>query len=268
VIHCGVLQLQAAERDQRRFATIAAADLFEPQSLAPLTSDAATARLGEPAPGALDLTAALVVAPAAVLPAWLGQVRRAAVARIVRAQDGWGLEDADGKTLVEVDVVCLAAGMGCAALAPTLPALQPVRGQASWTTDSAVVAPTAFGAYAIPTGQGVLFGATHDRDDPLADLRDADHVRNLAAVAKTLPQLADRLAKTPLQGRAAIRATTRDRLPLAGAVADAPSVFALTGLGSRGFAMAPLLAEHVAALALGLPSPLPAALARLVDPGR
>ncbi|MBU2350719.1 MAG: FAD-dependent cmnm(5)s(2)U34 oxidoreductase, partial [Alphaproteobacteria bacterium] len=65
---------------------------------------------------------------------------------------------------------------------------------------------------------------------------------------------------------AAIRATTRDRLPVAGALA--PRVFVLGGLGSRGFALAPLLGEHVAALATGAPGPLPERLARRVSPSR
>ena len=73
----------------------------------------------------------------------------------------------------------------------------------------------------------------------------------------------------PFADWSAIRATTRDYLPLAGAVADAPpGLVALTGLGSRGFCLAPLLAEHIAADVLGAPSPLPAPLAALVDPGR
>jgi len=42
----------------------------------------------------------------------------------------------------------------------------------------------------------------------------------------------------------------------------------LGGFGGRGFCLAPLLAEHVAALALGLASPLPRDLSALVDPGR
>jgi tRNA 5-methylaminomethyl-2-thiouridine biosynthesis bifunctional protein len=48
----------------------------------------------------------------------------------------------------------------------------------------------------------------------------------------------------------------------------APGVFALTGFGSRGFSLAPLLAEHVAALALGAPSPVSLAAAALVAPDR
>jgi len=42
----------------------------------------------------------------------------------------------------------------------------------------------------------------------------------------------------------------------------------LGGLGSRGFTLAPVLAEHVAALAVGAPSPLPAGLQRIVAPDR
>jgi tRNA 5-methylaminomethyl-2-thiouridine biosynthesis bifunctional protein len=42
----------------------------------------------------------------------------------------------------------------------------------------------------------------------------------------------------------------------------------LSGFGARGFTLAPLLAEHVAAMAMGAPSPLPAPVAATVDPAR
>ena len=71
-----------------------------------------------------------------------------------------------------------------------------------------------------------------------------------------------------MRARAAVRATTPDRLPLAGAVPGQAGLFVLGGLGSRGFCAAPLLAEYVAALVLGAPSPLPRALAARVDPAR
>ena len=62
---------------------------------------------------------------------------------------------------------------------------------------------------------------------------------------------------------------TPDFLPLVGAVSsEGNGVFVLTGLGSRGFTFAPLLAEHLVAAALNLPSPLPSNLAELVDPER
>jgi tRNA 5-methylaminomethyl-2-thiouridine biosynthesis bifunctional protein len=127
-------------------------------------------------------------------------------------------------------------------------------------------AAAAWGGYLLPTREGALFGATHDRDDTDLAVRAADHARNLATLAQARPGLAERLAGAALEGRAAIRATTPDRLPIAGALEA--GLFALTGFGSRGFSLAPLLAEHVAALTLGAASPLAADLAPLVEPGR
>jgi tRNA 5-methylaminomethyl-2-thiouridine biosynthesis bifunctional protein len=252
IIARGVAQLASTPRDPARFAKIAASDLFEPQTLA-VSHD-----------GALDQRQALVVEPAVALSAWTGEVYKAGVARLERIGEAWRLLDADDALLAEVDAVILCAGMASASLAD-LP-LQPVRGQATWARLDDPPAAVAWGGYAIPTRDGVLFGATHDRDDSAVDLRPADHARNLATLAQALPDLAARLAGVPLEGRAAIRATTPDRLPITGALGDGLSV--LTGLGSRGFSFAPLLAEHVAAEALGAPSPLPAPLARLVAPGR
>jgi len=81
--------------------------------------------------------------------------------------------------------------------------------------------------------------------------------------------LAARIAGAgPTRSRTAVRATTPDRLPLAGAVTGAEGLFVLGGLGSRGFCAAPLLAEHIAALAIGAPSPLPVGLAARVAPFR
>jgi tRNA 5-methylaminomethyl-2-thiouridine biosynthesis bifunctional protein len=144
-------------------------------------------------------------------------------------------------------------------------ALRPVRGQASWA-EGVSTAPVAFGGYAIPTRSGVLFGATHDRDETAVDVRPEDHARNLDTLAKGLPALARQLAGKAFEGRAAIRATTPDRAPLAGIRDD--GVLVLTGLGSRGFCLAPLLAEHLVARVLGLPSPLPRHLSHPLDPSR
>jgi tRNA 5-methylaminomethyl-2-thiouridine biosynthesis bifunctional protein len=161
-------------------------------------------------------------------------------------------------------VVCLAAGHACADLVAGLP-LQPVRGQASWALGVEAEA-TAFGGYAIPMRGGVLFGATHDRDVTDTDVREEDNARNLALVAKGLPDLAAQLSGLPLEARASIRATTPDRLPLAGSVAE--GLWVLSGLGSKGFCAAPLLAEHVAAGVLDRPSPLARDLSVVVDSGR
>jgi tRNA 5-methylaminomethyl-2-thiouridine biosynthesis bifunctional protein len=260
----GVLQLAAGARDLDRFARIAASDLFEPGALATVDAEAAGVRLGEAVPAALDQASALVVDPAPILADWLGAPRIVRVAAVGRRGEAWTLRDATGAGLAEVDAVIVAAGLDSAALAPSL-ALQPVRGQASWAELADPPPACAWGGYAVPSRDGVLFGATHDRGDTEMDVRAADHARNLATLAATLPGLAVRLADRPLAGRAALRATTVDRLPVAGEV---EGVFLLTGFGSRGFSLAPWLAEHVAALALGAPSALPTDQAELVDPGR
>jgi tRNA 5-methylaminomethyl-2-thiouridine biosynthesis bifunctional protein len=195
-------------------------------------------------------------------------VREARVARIEPAADGWRLLAADGRVLATADAVIVAAGLASAELVAGLP-LSAVRGQASWTAPADPPPTAAFGGYAIPTRDGVLFGATNDRGDVARDLRPDDHRRNLEALAEGLPHLAGRLADKPLEGRASIRVTTPDYLPVAGAAPQAPAgLFVLSGFGARGFTLAPLLAEHVAALAMGAPSPLPGPLAWIVDPAR
>lgn len=268
VIARGALQLEAGPRDAGRFDVIADADLFETDALARLTVTDAAARLGEPAPAALEFRDAVVLEPTALLAAWTGPVHAGTAARIDSRDDCQAVLDETGQVLCQVDIVCIAAGHASAAFAPDL-TLQSVRGQASWTVAPEPGTTVSKGGYVIPTRDGgLLFGATFDRDREDTDTNDADHARNRALLADTLPALANRIEDRPLAGRAAIRAATRDRLPLAGAIPDEPGRFILSGLGSRGFCTAPLLAEHVVALALGAPSPLPGDLAAQVDPGR
>ena len=89
-----------------------------------------------------------------------------------------------------------------------------------------------------------------------------DHRRNLQSLAQARPALAASLSGRPLEGRAALRASTPDHAPIAAELE--PGLFALSGLGGRGFTLAPLLAEHLVAVALGAPSPLPRDLAAAV----
>ena len=265
VIATGAIQLEATDRDAHRFDIVAGSALFE--NLSRLDRDDAAARLGEPTPGGLAIDKALVVAPAAVLAAWAPQVMTARVATVAPEDGGWRLIADSGEDLGRFDAVVLANGADMVRLWPEAP-LQPVRGQASWASGADLDHAVAFGGYAIPSREGLLFGATHDRDDEGEDLRSADHARNLALLAKGLPRLAASLAGVPLEGRARRRAATPDRMPMAGAIPGRAGLFGLGGLGSRGFCTAPLLAEHVAALLAGRASPLPTDLAAAVDPAR
>lgn len=259
VIAREVLQLAAGDRDPARFATVAGQDLFEPGEMRTLDADETQARLQTATP-ALAMAGARVIAPPEVTSAWTGPVLRRRVARAERDGGSWRLFDARGELIARADRLAVAGGVDGADLVADAP-LRPVRGQASWTHGSDTPA-TAFGGYAIPTRDGVLFGATHDRDDTQTDVREEDHARNLQSLAKGLPALAARLTGSVFYGRAAVRATTPDRLPLADVRED--GVIVLTGLGSRGFCLAPLLAEHLIAQLLEVPSPLPRQLSHLL----
>jgi tRNA 5-methylaminomethyl-2-thiouridine biosynthesis bifunctional protein len=263
----GLLQLERASRDGARFDAVAASRVFDPARIARLHPAAASARIGQPT-GAdgLWLDDGRVIDPGVVIATWLGAFTRGAVARLERAPGGWRLIDADDALLAEADVVCLAGGAQARALWPDLP-LQPVRGQASWSANASIDVALAWGGYAAPFPGGLLFGATHDRERDDVGIDAHDHVRNLATLAEALPEAAAALDPTTLGGRASVRAASPDRMPLAGALGP-EGLYVLGGLGSRGFATAPLLAEHVAALICGAPSPLPAGGRRLIDPAR
>ena len=150
--------------------------------------------------------------------------------------------------------------------------LRPVRGQVEFTREAEFGGPSvAWGPYAIRlAGDGVLFGASHVRGDVDIRYRPEERRANFAALATRMPELAARigaLAESDLQSYSATRMATPDHLPLAGETAR-PGLYVLSGLGGRGFTLAPLLAEHVAALAVRAPSPLSVDLARRLRPER
>lgn len=272
VIAHGVLQLEQAPRDAVRFAKVAAQTIWAPGAMTVLDATAASERLGEACDsGGLAMAEALVLRPQAVVGPWLDGATLCVgqVASLERADDGWRLLDANGQVLAQADAVVLTGGWGNAALLPDLN-LAPVRGQADWVETTSGMTPTAvaWGGYVAPTGPGFLFGATHDRGDVATEVREADGARNRTQLAARLPHLAEASSSAPSSARAAVRATTRDRLPVCGPVPDQPGVFILSGLGSRGFCVAPLLSEHLAAVITDAPSPLPDAMEHRLSPAR
>lgn len=244
----GVFQHARTPRDPARFAAIAQQPWWAAGEL-------------EPREGGLAMTTALAIDTAAVLSRWAPE-RDRIEGRVVEVGAGHVVLE-DGRRLT-ADAVLLATGWRAT---PGGTAYRPVRGQVSLAARPLGHGPEAWGGYLVPTpGGGLLFGATHDRDDTALDPRPQDHVRNLATLAEVHAGLSAVLRDQALAAHVGIRATTPDRLPVAGRLAE--GLFGLGGLGSRGFTMAPLLAEHVVSLLAERPSPLPCDLSDRLQPDR
>ena len=248
----GVSQFADGPRDRSRFARIAGQTIFA-------SGDIAAFGAGEdpdvPAGDGLHLGRALWVRPREVLAALLdGQVP--VISEVSEIPDGY-------------DAVILACGEGIFDRPDVVDRfdLRPVRGQVEYAPATATPRRAlSCGGYAVPLDGGLLFGATHERGDRGTDVRDGDRMRNLESLAQVLPERAAALAHQPLQSRASIRVMTRDYLPAMGEVA--PGLYALTGLGARGFCLAPLLARALLADLTGAPSPLAAGSETLLNISR
>ncbi len=256
------------ERDDARFVRIARQAGFAADDLRLF---AAGEVADVPEASGLSLQTALWVEPSVVLTALSEGTapKKARIMGVSRGEDGGYNLTTEAGASERYDAVIIACGEGIFDLGElaTRHDLRPVRGQVE-SVQSAHVPSHAVsqGGYAIPLSDGVLFGATHDRNDRSTDFRQADRARNLESLAKMLPDLAETIAAGPFQSRASVRVTTRDYLPAAGEIG--PGLFALTGLGARGFCLAPLLARAVAAEVMGAPRPLPRNVNDLLRPGR
>jgi tRNA 5-methylaminomethyl-2-thiouridine biosynthesis bifunctional protein len=206
----------------------------------------------------------------------------APVAGLEQAGDAWVLRGPDGRALLKADAVVLACGAALTrfALARFLP-IELSRGQIEWGSGLARHA-VAQSSYAAPLDGGVLFGSTFDaveaEDSVQADV--ASRARNLAGLSTLSPEIAATINPNALQSRAAVRAATKDRAPIAGVMPDAeawrtadfearlPGLYVLGGLGARGLTLAPLLGEAIASLIFDEPQILSRPALDTVDPAR
>jgi tRNA 5-methylaminomethyl-2-thiouridine biosynthesis bifunctional protein len=236
------------------------------------------------------------VQPAGLARAWLEraaphvELRCGADVQALRRTDkGWSLLDATGAVLDEASTIVLAnAGAALQLLgAPDWP-LEKIRGQISLLPAAAVALPripVAGAGYLLPEIEGgrAMFGATAQRGDGDASVRDDDHRANLAQLAQLVGHEVD-ARPAEMQGRTAWRWSAVDRLPLIGAVPDAeaaatrldqprfvprvPGLFVFTALGSRGITWSALGAQLLASIVSGAPAPIEASLIDAVDPAR
>ncbi len=259
----GVHQAAMTAKDPSRFARIAAQDGF---AAGDLSLYAAGAVADMPESHGISLNTALWIRPEAVL-ATLLQGQAPIRARIV-GRDSRYLRDDQGRSHGPYDAVIHACGEGIFDMADHRARydLRPVRGQVEVAAGDPPASALSWGGYAVPLPGGFVFGATHERDDRGIEVRAADRARNMASLSQAMPGRAAAVATSALRSRARIRVMTRDYLPVAGPAHD--GTWLLTGLGARGFCLAPLLARALLADILGAASPLPAVAKNLLHPAR
>lgn len=227
------------------------------------------------APGVYYPTAGWVV-PQSLCRAWLDHsaIRLqtgCAVAGVAHTGTGWRVVDRAGALWVEADAVVLANARDVLDLVSgqTWP-LDPVRGQVTCLPAGSlpdIRRVIACEGYVAP-GACPLIGATYDYDDADTTRRlESDRV-NLARLEAILPGAGERVDLGQVSGRAALRATLPDRLPLVGAVDGQPGLYVAAGYASRGVVWAGLLGEALADRMTGQPWPLESGLMRVIAPGR
>lgn len=196
-----------------------------------------------------------------------------AVGSLEPCAPGWRVRDAEGSVLEEVDAVVLAAGaeVPSFAQAASLP-IRPARGQVSLAPAEAGSPPRVTvcrNGYVTPEVSGQrAFGATFAVGDTDPAVRPADHRENLVKLEAILPGYTAGLDPASLEGRVGFRPAVPDRLPVVGAVGDAPGLLVLSGFGARGLVFAVPAARLAAALLCGEPWPLERTTALAADPAR
>ena len=177
--------------------------------------------------------------------------------------------------------------------------LIPNRGQITYIPSIHKTITSSFGGYLTPpinfNGEYIqTLGATYDKwniktHPNWAKLRKKDHHLLLEKL-----RVYDKETSFPenLKGRASLRATSLDHMPIAGQIinlnelkkipkniykqtpiniphrAIENGLFMLTGLGSRGFQTAPILSEFIASLMDGTPFPIDTEIVNAVHPAR
>jgi tRNA 5-methylaminomethyl-2-thiouridine biosynthesis bifunctional protein len=268
-----VTHLPRGEAEAARFARLLADPPLDTTLLAPI--DAGNPSVG-PLAGIVH-RGAIAVRPKAALPALMQGARMRFGARVAAiSHDGAQAVAtlASGEKLA-ADLIVVCAGMGATGIAGLpCPPLEGRLGQLECAPASSGAARAiADGGYAVEAFGDLVFGATFEpaRGEPVVS--EAARAANLDVLRRLRPELAGAISAIgPVVSRAAIRATTRDRLPFAGAspLADAriDGVRLIGGLGSRGFLWAPLLAEMTAAFAFNEPMPVERFIIDTLDPDR
>lgn len=222
------------------------------------------------------------VEPAALVRSWLRTpgVRFTGdchVARVLREDERWIVEDAAGTRVAEAEVVVVAAALGSHALLLHRLQLQPVRGQVTWAPhgeEARVLPPFPVNGngHFLPRVPLVernawITGSTYGRGDADTAVRGEDTKANLERLRELVPRASlatdAAAARGELHAWCGTRCASTDRRPLVGQLE--PGLFVSTAMGSRGLTFAGLCGEIVAAQLHGEPLPIEQRLAQALD---
>jgi len=222
--------------------------------------------------------------------------RTAMVDALSETANGVHLHIKEAESNLQADTIEADAAIICSAyeshqLAPQLFVCRQIRGQLSWFTPSAEQLsklpklPLKYGGYCAPfvataadatlnpvrSGQPqFLLGASFVRNDTDTAVRTDEHQHNRDKLVNAIPELDEVLPNDvrDWQARVGIRAQTPDYHPLIGQVADTAHVWTFCGMGSKGYAFAPLCAQTlVDMMAEGIP-PVSQRLLTSLSPNR
>ncbi|MDF1748258.1 MAG: FAD-dependent 5-carboxymethylaminomethyl-2-thiouridine(34) oxidoreductase MnmC [Alphaproteobacteria bacterium] len=268
------------------------------EELRHVTDQEAQDLLGRPCQGGIFIPKAGTIDPEALCRALAPRPSLITdIARITRHKEQWHLDDGQGQTVCHADIVILACGPGAVPLLPDLQdgfGLRIGSGQLfnaySHAQPGCAVMGDGYVTAIEPDGR-LTVGSTMKGMQSLGPVAIDPH--QTIALRERLESLLPDIRQETIAAWTGLRCDTVDHLPLCGPVQDIeafeslynglrhgkspdrmgpaqylPGIYTLTGLGSRGFQAAFLLADHLAALQDGRISPLPAATAEALMPSR
>lgn len=265
VAHRGAITLNNRDKDQKRLDKLAASgwpdDLFQS-----FDNAQASELIGIKTDRAGDYQPASAVIKPALLTGYLanGAVIRTNcdVQKITPHAKGHQVILSTGETIA-ADLVFIANGASLPDLLSTsdLPEMtfQISAGQVSfWQAPTALSATPLgvnYGGYMTPVIEGLqYFGASFNRDGQSSVTQEGHH-HNIALLPTEWQSFAPDI--TQADGRLSYRLSTKDRMPVCGALPtqkDSAPLYMMGALGARGMTNAPLLADMLVAQALDLPS--------------
>lgn len=252
----GILQLATSDEDEARFQKLSQ----QPNGIVFQHVDHKQARelLGlTPPRSALWFPDALTLSPLRLCDYLSQDVKKLLSAEVLSLQhDGtlWNISNGDC-TITSARAVIVANAMDALRFPMTVHLkLRPRRGQLTFLPASDmsrnIRCNFTFGGYMTKAASDMhVLGATYEipREDA-AELTTAEHQKNLTKLHTILPDLFKDTDTQNLSGRAAVRATTPNHLPIYGTVENHENLYVLTGLGSRALTAAPLITDRIKAL--------------------